>query len=101
MMKKRILNVVAAMLCVMALFVSGVAPAHADAPPSGEGDVVVHTEEFRWYYRTHNGVKEMRLWSITYGYWVIEKQQPHRFRGHPGGCWWLSVCFRRQCADRT
>ena len=28
------------------------------------------TEETRWYYRTNNGVREKRLWSITRGKWL-------------------------------
>jgi len=26
-------------------------------------------EETMWYFRTHNGVRQRRLWSITYGHW--------------------------------
>ncbi len=82
MIKQRILTTAVAVLCTLTLFVTGVAPTYASAPLSGEGDAVVLAEEFRWYYRMHNGVKEMRLWSITYGYWVTDwvpcppEQQP-------------------------
>lgn len=31
--------------------------------------VTTRAEQVRWYYRIHNGVKQKRLWSITYGYW--------------------------------
>jgi len=30
------------------------------------------SEAFKWYYRTHNGVEQKRLWSLTYGYWVTD-----------------------------
>ena len=71
-MKQRILTVAAAVLCTLTLFSTGITSAHAYAPPSGEGDAVVLAEEFRWYYRTRDGVEEMRLWSITYGEWVTD-----------------------------
>lgn len=29
-------------------------------------------EEFMWYYRTYEGRRQKRLWSITYGYWVTD-----------------------------
>lgn len=71
-MKKRILTAAMALLCTMTLLSGGVAPAHAYAPPSGEGDAVVQAEEFRWYFRNNNGVEEMRLWSLTRGVWVTD-----------------------------
>lgn len=71
-MKQRILTAVVALMCALTLFVAGVAPAHACAPLSDEGEAVVQAEEFCWYYRTHNGVREMRLWSLTYGIWKTD-----------------------------
>ena len=29
-------------------------------------------EQVVWYYRDNNGVKEMRLWSITRGIWLTD-----------------------------
>lgn len=29
-------------------------------------------EETIWYYRTIDGVKQMRLWSLTYGRWLTD-----------------------------
>lgn len=69
-MKQRILRGVAALMCVLTLFATGIAPAHAYAPPSGEGDAVVQAEEVRIYYRTNHGVEEMRIWSLTYQRWL-------------------------------
>ena len=43
----------------------------ASEPPS-EGGAVARAEEFRWYFRTRDGVEEMRLWSLTYQYWVTD-----------------------------
>lgn len=70
MMKKRILSAIVALMCTLTLFAAGIAPVHAYAPPSGEGDAVIQAEQFCWCYRTNHGVEEMRLWSLTYGEWV-------------------------------
>ena len=29
-------------------------------------------EEFMWFYRTYEGRRQKRLWSLTYGYWVTD-----------------------------
>lgn len=29
-------------------------------------------EQFKWYYRMHEGHQQKRLWSLTYGYWVTD-----------------------------
>ena len=29
-------------------------------------------EEYMWFYRTYNGRRQKRLWSITYGRWVTD-----------------------------
>ena len=71
-MKKRILTVIAILLCAFTLFSTGIAPAMAYAPPSGEGTVSTQGEEVHIYYRDNNGVIEMRVWSLTYGYWMTD-----------------------------
>ncbi len=70
-MKQRILSAALAVLCALTLLTSGIAPAHAYAPPS-EGDAVIQSEEIRIYYRLRDGVKEMRIWSLTYGHWITD-----------------------------
>lgn len=70
-MKQRILRGAAALLCALVLFSTGIAPAHAYAPPSG-GGASVQAEEVRIYYRVNDGVREMRIWSITYGRWLTD-----------------------------
>jgi len=30
---------------------------------------ISRAEQTRWYLRVHNGIKQKRLWSLTYGYW--------------------------------
>lgn len=71
-MKQRILTTVIAVLCSMVLLSMEIAPVHAYAPPNGEGDAVIQAEEVRWYYRTRDGVEEMRLWSLTRGIWLTD-----------------------------
>lgn len=71
-MKRRILTAIAVLLCTLTLFSGGVIPAHAYAPSGGESDAVVQSEQVRWYYRIHNGEKQMRLWSMTYQEWVTD-----------------------------
>lgn len=70
-MKRRILTAALAVLCALTLFVSGIAPAYANVPPS-EGTVETQAEKIRIYYRVNHGVREMRIWSLTYGYWLTD-----------------------------
>lgn len=30
---------------------------------------IVRSEKVQWYYRYNAGMKQKRLWSVTYGYW--------------------------------
>lgn len=71
-MKRRIMTAAAAVLCALMVFSAGLAPAHAYAPPSGEGDAVVQSEEVRVYYRLNDGVYEMRIWSLTRQVWMTD-----------------------------
>lgn len=71
-MKQRILSAALAVLCALTLFTSGIVPAHAYAPPSGGGDAVIQSEEILIYYRTRDGVREMRVWSLTYQRWKTD-----------------------------
>ena len=70
-MKQRILATALAILCALTLVTSGVAPAYANVPPSG-GDVEIQAEQIRIYYRTNHGVREMRIWSLTYQEWITD-----------------------------
>lgn len=70
-MKQRILSAALAVLCALTLLTSGIAPAHAYAPPS-EGTVEPQAEQVVICYRTRDGVREMRLWSLTYGHWKTD-----------------------------
>jgi hypothetical protein len=37
-----------------------------------EGEEPTRPEQFMWFYRTYEGRRQKRLWSITYGYWVTD-----------------------------
>lgn len=71
-MKRRILAVVASLVCAVTLVAAELAPAYASAPLGDEEGIVTYAEEVRWYYRVRDGVREMRLWSITYQRWLTD-----------------------------
>lgn len=71
-MKQRILTAVAALLCALALFTTGAAPVYAYAATGEDSGISTQAEQVRWYYRMNHGVKEMRLWSITYMEWITD-----------------------------
>lgn len=35
-------------------------------------DPPMRPEETVWYFRVHNGMNQMRLWSLTYGRWLTD-----------------------------
>jgi hypothetical protein len=37
-----------------------------------DGGEQTREEAFMWFYRTHNGIRQKRLWSLTYGHWVTD-----------------------------
>lgn len=49
-----------------------VTPSYATSLPEDEAGIEVHAEQTEWYYRTYNGNKQRRLWSITYGKWLTD-----------------------------
>lgn len=69
-------------LVVIALFISfaAVFPCNSVYAEDGvkvsiqncENIVSERVEQTRWYYRVRDGIKEKRLWSITYGYWKTD-----------------------------
>lgn len=71
------------LLLSLVLLVSFCVPAFADFAFESVGNVSVSSEkdpggpmrpeETEWYYRiTDTGLIQMRLWSITYGYWLTD-----------------------------
>lgn len=47
-------------------------PSYAASLSENEGGIEVHAEQTEWYYRTYNGHRQRRLWSITYGKWLTD-----------------------------
>ena len=37
-----------------------------------ESDRPTRQEETEWHFRTYLGRRQMRLWSVTYGYWLTD-----------------------------
>jgi hypothetical protein len=75
-MKRFISLVLALMIC---LSVSTAAFADQSIPEDGSGLAAsddfgepTRAEETCWYFRTVNGIRQMRLWSITYGRWLTD-----------------------------
>ena len=67
------------LLLAICIFFSFAAVAFADSyvePENAEGVVIRNggsrAEETQWVFRCWNGILEMRLWSITYGYWLTD-----------------------------
>lgn len=69
MNKKRIGAVICSMLLCTVMLSSNVVAA---APPSDDSTIAPQAEEFAWYFRIHNGIKQRRCWSITRGVWVTD-----------------------------
>lgn len=76
-MKRFISLLLALIMCLSASFT-----AFADEfVPEEEGGLVftsvdyvesTRAEETIWYFRTINGIRQMRLWSLTYGKWLTD-----------------------------
>lgn len=66
-MKKRVLAAFVAFICVVSLLA---VPVQAYAPSGDGNEAITYSDTVRWYYRMNNGVKEMRLWSITQQKWL-------------------------------
>lgn len=72
---KTIKTIIISILICMSLFgsVSAAGVQRPETEPQIEsGTIQPRGEETRWYYRTVDGVKQMRLWSITYGRWLTD-----------------------------
>lgn len=73
-MKKRLISLVLAILMIFSVIAMTVYATDigdtSDGSTAGYGST--RTEEVKWYYRTYNGVKQMRLWSLTYARWITD-----------------------------
>lgn len=64
--------IVAAVQAEAAAFMSaGVANVPAPAAVQEEG-IMPLAEQTQWYYRTYNGQRQKRLWSLTRGIWLTD-----------------------------
>ena len=71
-MKKKIESILGAgfivfNLCAVSAFAYTAPPANTT-----NGGASTQAEETQWYFRTHNGVLQKRLWSFTQGKWLTD-----------------------------
>lgn len=72
---KRFICLLLAVCIFFSFAVVGYADSYAE---SGNVEEVViqndgtRAEETQWVFRCWNGLLQMRLWSITYGYWLTD-----------------------------
>ena len=72
-MKKVKVIMLSAVICMLLIFPSWASTSNVlkQQEVALQNDVT-KAEVTKWYYRNIDGVKEKRLWSITYGYWKTE-----------------------------
>ncbi|MGX9755331.1 hypothetical protein ACWYRQ_03595 [Clostridioides difficile] len=68
-MKKGILGLLLVIMCVTGTDMVYAAEVNLAIETASSKSVDTKAEQLKWYYRIHNGKKQKRLWSITYGYW--------------------------------
>ncbi len=75
---KRILSLVLVLLMLVPISVTAFADSSSMAENANNETIVsmsdepTRAEETRWYFRTYQGVFQMRLWSITYRKWLTD-----------------------------
>lgn len=71
-------RIICLLLVVCVLFsIAVVAFADSYVEPENPEETVIsdggaRAEETQWMFRCWNGILQMRLWSITYGYWLTD-----------------------------
>ncbi|MBE5862935.1 MAG: hypothetical protein E7295_08805 [Lachnospiraceae bacterium] len=74
MIRKKILKLILGTLTATMLLGMPVL-AEESSPDKGKVEIQeenTREEEFIWIYRTYNGRRQRRLWSLTYQYWVTD-----------------------------
>ncbi len=74
-MMKKIVVTFLSMLIVVTINVTPMAIAesrHHFEAANATTSIQPRVEETEWIYRTYNGKKQKRLWSITHGYWLTD-----------------------------
>lgn len=77
-MKRRITAFLVLFTVLMSIFsFSSIAYADADiesADIEDSAEIGTRAEATTWYYRINNGIRERRLWSVTYLQWLTDWQ---------------------------
>lgn len=75
---KRIISLILAFLMLASISVIALADEPCDTNSAEDEKIIItpgeptRPEETIWYFRTYNGVNQMRLWSITYRKWLTD-----------------------------
>lgn len=74
---KRFLSFFLAFVMVLSVSTAAFAEVPTDVESAEEESIVkpsdpTRAEETVWYFRTYHGVRQMRLWSLTYGHWLTD-----------------------------
>ena len=74
MIRKKIVKLILGTLIATMLFGMPVMAKEASSEVNGVSieEEQTREEEFMWVYRTYEGRRQKRLWSITYGHWVTD-----------------------------
>lgn len=74
---KRFFSLFLAFVVILSVPTVAFAGTPADAESAEEESIVkpsdpTRAEETVWCFRTYHGVRQMRLWSLTYGHWLTD-----------------------------
>ena len=75
---KRFLSFILALLMLTSISVAAFADTPSDTNSPEDEEVVIslgettRSEETVWCFRTYQGIKQMRLWSLTYRKWLTD-----------------------------
>lgn len=75
---KRFISLLLALMMCFSVSAAAFADEHVTEEEAGlvatsdDSGEPTRAEETCWYFRTVNGIRQMRLWSLTYGKWLTD-----------------------------
>lgn len=70
--KKIIISLIAVLLLMGTMPGAFAADIDTLTPKTDVTETITRAEETTWYFRVHNGVTQMRLWSESYQKWLTD-----------------------------